>query len=162
MDAYTRECLALEVDIVRQPGGNASVGRSWSSGDNRKRSAGRSSPAFSGVVRGAADRVGAHSARQADADRGCRELSRTATRGMFGCFQLIDGVAEDRGVAQGQTRNVRTAVWDTAHEKSSQRCRQRTSTQLSEGQAMLSLAPRAPPARLKPERETNRLVEFLT
>src|SRR5208282_3632440 len=61
------------------------------------------------------------------------------------------------------TNNVRTAVWDTKHRKSSQRRRQPASTQLSERQGTQtpSLAPRAPPSRLKPERELIKVVVFL-
>src|SRR5208282_6202579 len=61
------------------------------------------------------------------------------------------------------TNNVRTAVWDTKHRKSSQRRRQPASTQLSERQGTQtpSLAPRAPPSRLKPRMEKQKAVVFL-
>src|SRR5436305_5426310 len=60
------------------------------------------------------------------------------------------------------TNNVRTAVWDTKHQKSSQR-KQQASTQLSERQGTQppSLAPRAPPPRLKPRMAQQKLVVFL-
>ena len=64
--------------------------------------------------------------------------------------------AQDRGVAgSSTTRSVRTAAWDTKPRKSLPRRRQQASTQLSEGQGTQtpSLAPRAPPSRLKPEME---------
>src|SRR5208282_6550942 len=61
------------------------------------------------------------------------------------------------------TNNVRTAVWDTKHRKSSRRRRQPASTQLSERQGTQtpSLAPRAPPSRLKPRMEEQKAVVFL-
>src|ERR1700690_2820261 len=61
------------------------------------------------------------------------------------------------------TNNVRTAVWDTKHRKSSPRRRQPASTQLSERQGTQppSLAPRAPPSRLKPKMEKQKAVVFL-
>src|SRR5271155_338620 len=61
------------------------------------------------------------------------------------------------------TNNVRTAVWDTKHRKSSRRSRQPASTQLSERQGTQtpSLAPRAPPSRLKPRMEKQKAVVFL-
>ena len=59
-------------------------------------------------------------------------------------------------------RSVRTAAWDTARRRSSRRRRQRASTQLSERQGTQpSLAPLAPPSRLKPEMEANKFVVFL-
>ena len=63
--------------------------------------------------------------------------------------------ARSRRGGSSTTRSVRTAVWDTARRKSLRRPRQRASTQLSERQETQtpSLAPRAPPSRLKPERE---------
>src|SRR4051812_43465563 len=61
------------------------------------------------------------------------------------------------------TRNARTAAWDTVRRKSSRRRKQRASTQLSERQGTQtpSLAPRAPPSRLKPEMEQKKVVVFL-
>src|SRR5271163_4769952 len=61
------------------------------------------------------------------------------------------------------TNNVRTAVWDTKHRKSSRRRRQPASTQLSERQGTQtpSLAPRAPPSRLQPRMEKQKAVVFL-
>src|SRR6185437_627605 len=72
------------------------------------------------------------------------------------------GVRSRRGESS-TTRNVRTAVWDTKPRKSLRRPRQQASTQLCERQGIQtpSLAPRAPPSRLKPEREQLKLVVFL-
>jgi hypothetical protein len=62
-----------------------------------------------------------------------------------------------------EPKSARTAGWDTKLRKSLQRRRQRASTQLRERQGTQtpSLAPRAPPSRLKPERELNKVVVFL-
>src|SRR6185437_6118695 len=72
------------------------------------------------------------------------------------------GVRSRRGESS-TTRNVRTAVWDTKPRKSLRRPRQQASTQLCERQGIQtpSLAPRAPPSRLKPDREYLELVVFL-
>src|SRR6185437_2497485 len=72
------------------------------------------------------------------------------------------GVRSRRGESS-TTRNGRTAVWDTKPRKSLRRPRQQASTQLCERQGIQtpSLAPRAPPSRLKPDREQNRVVVFL-
>src|ERR1700674_4972805 len=61
------------------------------------------------------------------------------------------------------TRSVRTAVWDTARRKSLRRRKLQAYTQLSErqGPQTPSLAPRAPPSRLNPDRELNKIVVFL-
>src|ERR1700680_4999728 len=74
---------------------------------------------------------------------------------------MPDGRSRHGGLST--TRRVRTAVWDTARRKSLRRRRQQASTQLSERQGTQtpSLAPRAPPSRLKPERETKKFVVFL-
>jgi putative transposase len=58
--------------------------------------------------------------------------------------------------------SVRTAAWGTKHRRSLRR-RQPASTQLSERQGTQtpSLAPRAPPSRLKPEMEQQKFVVFL-
>src|SRR5712664_3106140 len=71
--------------------------------------------------------------------------------------------ARSRRGTKSTTRSGRTAAWDTARRKSLRQRRQRASTQLSEGQGTQtpSLAPRAPPSRLKPEMEPNRVVVFL-
>src|SRR5450755_185509 len=60
------------------------------------------------------------------------------------------------------TKSVRTAVWDTKPRKSLL-LRPQASTQLSERQGTQtpSLAPRAPPSRLNPERERITFVVFL-
>ena len=86
VDAYTRECLALEVDtsfasrrvtrvldaIVSRAGTTAS--------DPLRQRAGTYEPAFSGVVCGTKDRVIAHSAGQANAERARGKFSRAAAR----------------------------------------------------------------------------------
>jgi putative transposase len=89
VDAYTRECLALgSGHQLRQPESDASAGcdhgGAWAAaGDPLRQRAGVDQPAFSGVVRGTADRVGAHSAGQADAERAGGEFSRTAAGRVF-------------------------------------------------------------------------------
>src|SRR5208283_3807516 len=72
------------------------------------------------------------------------------------------GVRSRRG-GSNTTKSVRTAAWDTGHRRSLRRRRQRPSTQLSEGQGTQtpSLAPRAPPSRLKPKMERMKVVVFL-
>src|SRR5579863_6683051 len=71
--------------------------------------------------------------------------------------------ARSRRGRSSTTKSARTAVWDTARRKSLRRRRQRASTQLSERQGTQtpSLAPRAPPSRLKPEMERKKVVVFL-
>ena len=61
------------------------------------------------------------------------------------------------------TKSVRTAAWDTKLRKSLLLLRPQPSTALSEGQETQtpSLAPRAPPSRLKPESEQQKGVVFL-
>ena len=63
--------------------------------------------------------------------------------------------ARSRRGRSNTTKSARTAVWDTARRKSLRRRRQRASTQLSERQGTQtpSLAPRAPPSRLTPAME---------
>ena len=107
VDAYTRECLALEVDtsfasrrVTRVLDGDRGRART-ALGDPLRQRAGADESAFSGVVRGAADRVSAHSAGEADAERARRELSRTAAGRMFDSELVSEPVrcaAEDRGV----------------------------------------------------------------
>src|SRR6266849_2289061 len=72
------------------------------------------------------------------------------------------GVRSRRG-GSSTTRSARTAVWDTARRKSLRRRMQQASTRLSERQGTQtpSLAPRAPPSRLKPKMEQQKLVVFL-
>ncbi len=88
VDAYTRECLALEVEtsfasrrvtrvldaIVSERGQPQAILR---------QRAGTDQPAFSGVVRGTADRASTYSAGKADAERAGREFSRTAAGRVF-------------------------------------------------------------------------------
>src|SRR5208337_3997491 len=71
--------------------------------------------------------------------------------------------ARSRRGRSSTTRSVRIAVWDTARRKSLPRRRRRPSTQLSERQGTQtpSLAPRAPPSRLKPKMEQQKVVVFL-
>lgn len=61
------------------------------------------------------------------------------------------------------TRSVRTAAWDTEPRKSLLLLRPQASIALSERQGTQtpSLAPRAPPSRLKPEMEQQKVVVFL-
>src|SRR5579871_3271170 len=61
------------------------------------------------------------------------------------------------------TKSVRTAAWDTKPRKSLLLLRPQPSTALSERQGTQtpSLAPRAPPSRLIPEREQQKVVVFL-
>src|SRR5271168_3577611 len=61
------------------------------------------------------------------------------------------------------TRSGHTAAWDTKPRKSLLLLRPQASTPLSERQGTQtpSLAPRAPPSRLKPEREQQKVVVFL-
>src|SRR5712692_1450925 len=70
---------------LRQPksdtGAGANCGRARAAlGDPLRQRSRTDQSAFTGVVRGAADRVSAHSAREADAERTRGELSRTAAR----------------------------------------------------------------------------------
>ena len=80
VDAYTRECLALEVDTsfasrrVTRVLERIVAERGDAAGDSLRQRAGADEPAFSGVVHRAEDRVGAHSTGTSDAER---------TRGKF-------------------------------------------------------------------------------
>ena len=77
--------------------------------DPLRQRAGVDEPAFSGVVRGTADRVGAHPARQADAERPHGELSRTVAGRVFDGELVSEPVrcaAEDRSVAEGVQRRT--------------------------------------------------------
>ena len=81
VDAYTRECLALEVDtsfasrrvtrvldqIISRAG--------QAGGDSLRQRAGVDEPAFSGMVRGAADRADSHPAGKADSRMGGWKVS---------------------------------------------------------------------------------------
>ena len=75
VDAYTRECLALEVDtsfasrrVTRVLDGDRGRARA-AVGDPLRQRTGTDESAFSGVVRGTTDRADAHSAGKADAER---------------------------------------------------------------------------------------------
>src|SRR6202166_1557203 len=72
------------------------------------------------------------------------------------------GVRSRRG-RSSTTRSARTAVWDTARRQRLRRRMQQASTRLSERQGIQtpSLAPRAPPYRLKPKMEQQKVVVFL-
>jgi hypothetical protein len=87
VDAYTRECLALEVDtsfasrrVTRVLDTNRR--RAWTTavGDPLRQRAGADEPAFSGVVRGATDRVSTHPTGQTDAECASRKFPRTFAR----------------------------------------------------------------------------------
>jgi putative transposase len=84
VDAYTRECLALEVDTSfasrRVTRVLDSIVAETTAGDPLRQRAGADEPAFSGVVRGTKDRVVAHSAGQANAERARGKFSRAAPR----------------------------------------------------------------------------------
>ncbi len=135
VDAYTRECLALEVDTsfasrrVTRVLEAIVAERGQPAGDPLRQRAGADQPAFSGVVRGTADRVGAHSAGQADAERACGELSRTAAGRVLERELVSEPVRCASGRSQrggrNTTKNVRTAVWDTGRRKSLRRAKQR-------------------------------------
>ena len=87
-----------------QPESDASVGTDCDRaraalGDPLRQRAGTDEPAFPGVVRGAADRVGAHSARKADAECARRKFQRTAAGRMSEPELVSESVrcaAEDR------------------------------------------------------------------
>src|SRR5262249_12318499 len=73
-------------------------------GDSLRQRTGVDEPTFFGLVRGAADRVSAHSTRKADAERACGELSRTVARRVSEpelVLELVRRTAEDRSVAKG-------------------------------------------------------------
>ena len=72
--------------------------------DPLRQRAGVHEPAFSGVVRGAGDRVDSHSAGETDAKRVCREFQWAAAGRVFERELVSEPVrraAEDRGVAEG-------------------------------------------------------------
>ena len=107
VDAYTRECLALEVDtsfasrrVTRVLDGLVAERGQPESNSLRQR-AGTDQPAFSRVVCGAADRVGAHSAGEADSERARGEFPRTVAGRVFDrelVSELVRCAAEDRGL----------------------------------------------------------------
>ena len=124
VDAYTRECLALEVDTsfasrrVTRVLDAIMAERGQAAGDPLRQRAGTHQPAFSGLVRGAADRVGAHSAGQADAERAGGELPRTAARRVFERELVSEPVrcaAQDRGVAEGVQRGTAAQQFGIPH-----------------------------------------------
>jgi putative transposase len=111
--AHTQECLALEVDtsfcqlestrVLEQIVGERGVPQAIRCNNGPE----LTSPAFSGVVRGAADRVAAHSDGQADAECAGGKLSRTATGWVLDSELVSEPVrrtAEDRSVANGAQR----------------------------------------------------------
>jgi hypothetical protein len=115
VDAYTRECLALEVDtsfarrrVTRVL--DANRGGAWIAvGDPLRQRAGVDEPAFSGLVCGTKDRVVTHPAGQADPECARRELSRTVARRVLGSelvSELVRCPAQDRGLAQGVQRGA--------------------------------------------------------
>jgi transposase InsO family protein len=84
VDAYTRGCLALEVDVsfagrrVTRVLDGIVAERGQPRAIRCDNGPERTSRHFSGVVCGAADRVGAHTAGQAGAERAHRKFPRTA------------------------------------------------------------------------------------
>jgi len=149
-----------------QPKSDAGAGtdceRAWSAaGDPLRQWAGDDQPALSSVVYRATDRVGAYPTGKADAERASGKFQ-WADAGRMSEPELVSEsvrrTAQDRGLAEGgrsTTKNVRTAAWDTKRRKNLRRHRQQASTQLCERQGIQtpSLAPRAPPSRLKPDSE---------
>jgi hypothetical protein len=114
VDAYTRECLAFEVDtsfasrrvtrvleqIVAQRGQPQAI---------RCDRSGVDQPALPGVMRGAADRTAAHSARKAHAECACRELLWTAARRVLERKLVPKPVrcaVEDHSLAKGVQRRT--------------------------------------------------------
>ena len=89
MDAYTRECLALEVDTSfasRQSDAGAGSNHRRARGaaeDSLRQRARTDQPSFSGVVHRTPDRAGAHSTGAADAERTGGEFSRQIARRML-------------------------------------------------------------------------------
>jgi transposase InsO family protein len=115
VDAYTRECLALEVDTsfasrrVTRVLDAIVAERGQPMANPLRQRAGTDQSAFSGVVRGATDRLDPHSARKAYAERTGGEFSRTAARRVFDgelVSELVRCAAQDRGVAQGVQRGA--------------------------------------------------------
>ena len=114
VDAYTRECLALEVDtgfasrrVTRVL--EAIMAERGQPGDPLRQRAGVHQPAFSGVGGGAEDRGGPHSTGQADAERASGELSRTAARRVFERELVSESVrrqAQDRRLESGVQRRT--------------------------------------------------------
>src|SRR5450631_1231275 len=81
--------------------------KSYKDGPACRQRSGVHQPAFSGVVRGAADRVDPHSAGEADAECAGGKFSRTAARRMFErelVSELIRCEAEDCSLADGIQR----------------------------------------------------------
>ena len=121
VDAYTRECLALEVDTsFAGPESDAGVGgdrgRARAAAGHRLRQrAGTNKAAFPRLVRGAADRAAAHSTRKADAERTCGKFSWTAARRVLGSKlvpEFIRCAAEDCGVAERVQRGAATQQFE--------------------------------------------------
>jgi putative transposase len=76
VDAYTRECLALEADTSLGSGRVTRVLERLIGERGRPENL----AAHAGLGRGLEGRAGSHPARQADAERACRKLPRTAAR----------------------------------------------------------------------------------
>src|SRR5205823_2196458 len=80
---------------------------------------GAQQPALSGLVRGTKDWNSTHSARKADAERACRELSWQATRGMPErelVLELVGCPAEDSSLAprvQHQSAALKLGISNT-------------------------------------------------
>src|SRR4051794_33249723 len=95
-----------------QPESDASVGcdrgRAWTTaGDSLRQRTGADEPALSGLVRGTADRVSAHTAGKTDAECSGGEFQRTLARRVSGSKLVSESIrctAEDRSVAKGVQR----------------------------------------------------------
>ena len=115
VDAYTRECLALEVDTsfasrrVTRVLDQIITERGRAGGDPLRQRAGADEPAFSGVVHRAANRVSAYPTGKADAERASRKFQRADARRVSEPELVSESVrctAQDRGVAQRVQRRA--------------------------------------------------------
>jgi len=107
----------------RQSQSDASTGRDrgrarTAESDSLRQRTGADEPAFSGVVRGTTDRVGAHSAGQADAERARGEFPRTVAGRVFDrelVSELVRCAAEDRGVEDRVQRGAPAQQFGIPH-----------------------------------------------
>jgi putative transposase len=133
----------------RQPESDPGVGcdhrrAGQACGDSLRQRAGVHQPAFSGVGGGAGDRVESHSAGQADAERAGGKFSRTVAGRVFAGELVSESVrraVEGGGVAERVQPGAPAQQFGIPHAE--QVC----------GGAGGGLLPRAPPSRLKPQRE---------
>ena len=133
VDAFTRECLALEVDTsfasrrVTRVLDEIIARRGRAAGDSLRQRPGTNQPSFPGLVHREQDRAGAYPAGQADAERARGELPRTAARRVPAGQLVSEPVRrqeEDRYLArQTTTSNGHTAAWAIEHRQSSQRAK---------------------------------------